>query len=234
MTPWLFFFGNDNFSKARNYAKSQCTTPWIFFLDPDEDIDVNDFSTIFKLIEGSPDAFLFQVFNYLKDGTIAYSDNVRLIRNIPEIYFSNYVHENISESVSKNHLNVGISPISIRHYGYLKSDKIADLKSSNYGKMLKRQIRDYPKNPIGYFHYAFHHFKADHPELALNCLKKCLSLQPTFFLADKELALYYLKLSHGYFSELKDTIPNNHYFYNWSHEVFRRIDYALNCYPESN
>ena len=100
--------------------------------------------------------------------------------------------------------------------------------------MLKRQIRDYPKNPIGYFHYAFHQFRAGQDEYALNNLKKCLKLQSTFFLADKELALYYLKLSHKYFSELKDIIPNNHYFYNWAQEVFRRVDFALNCYPDSN
>lgn len=224
----------DDFSKARNFAKSKCTTPWIFFLDPDEEIDVKDFSIIFKLTEGSSVAYLFQVFNFLKDGTIAYSDNVRLIRNTPEIYFSNYVHENISASVSKNHLDVGISPISIRHFGYLKGDKIAKSKASLYGIMLKRQIRDYPKNPIGYFHYAFHQFRANHDELAVLNLKKCLELQSTFFLADKELALYYLKLSHRYFSDLKDIIPNNHYFYNWAQEVFKRADFTLNCYPDTN
>ena len=224
----------DDFSKARNFAKSKCSTPWIFFLDPDEEIPVSDFCFIFKLIEQHNDAFLFQVFNFLKDGTIAYSDNVRLIRNIPEIYFSNYVHENISKSVSEHHLNVGISPISIKHFGYLKSDKIASVKAAQYGKMLRRQIQDDPKNPIAYFHYAFHYFRAGQDEKAVNCLKKCLELQSTFFLADKELALYFLKLSHQYFSELKDVIPNNHYFYNWSQEVFRRVDFALNCYPDTD
>jgi len=222
-----------DFSKARNFAKSKCTTDWILFLDPDEQIDVRDFPFLYRLLEDSPDAYLFQVFNYLKDGSIAYSDNVRLLRNIPEIYFSNYVHENISKSVSEFHLNVGISPVNIRHYGYLKSDKIANVKSNAYKKMLKRQIRDYPKNPIGYFHYAFHHFKAKHDDLAIKYLKMCLTLQPTFFLADKELALYYLKLSHKYFSELKDIIPSNHYFHAWSQEVFKRIDFAINCFPNN-
>lgn len=222
----------NDFSAARNFAKSKCTTDWILFLDPDEDIEIGDFSTIFKLLEDTPHAYLFHVFNYLKDGSIAYSDNVRLIRNIPEIYFSNYVHENITESVSKNHLYVGISPVSIKHFGYLKSERIFNKKSIQYEKMLKRQIKDFPNNPIGYFHIAFHYFTENREDMAISCLKKCLDLQSTFFLANKELGLHHLKQAFNYFRDLKDTIPSNHYFYKWSQEIFNRINSAVNCFPE--
>ena len=220
-----------DFSAARNFAKKQCSCSWILSLDPDEGLERKDFKVIYKLIEGSADAYLFQVLNFLPDGQTAYSDNVRLIRNIPEIYYSNFVHENITKSVSKNKLLVSISPVFIKHYGFLKEKKIKDIKTTSYLNMLKRQIKANPSDASGYFHMAFHLFDQKKESEALAMLDKCLSLQSTFFLAHKELGLKYLDKAFSHFNELKEIIPDNHYFFQWSHEVANRISYALHCNP---
>ena len=225
------FKWNKDFSAARNFAKKQCSCSWILSLDPDEGLDRSDFHIIYKLIESSSDAFLFQVINYLPDGHSAYSDNVRLIRNIPEIYYSNFVHENITKSVSKNKLLVSVSPIFIKHYGFLKDDKIKAAKTASYLNMLRRQIKANPKDASGYFHLAFHLFDQKKESEAFDMLYKCISLQSTFFLAHKELGLKYLDKALFHFNELKDIIPDNHYFYQWSHEVANRINYSLKCDP---
>jgi len=225
------FNWSKDFSAARNFAKKHCSCSWILSLDPDEGLEHEDFKIIYKLIESSSDAFLFQVVNFLPDGQTAYSDNVRLIRNIPEIYYSNFVHENITKSVSKNKLLVSVSPVFLKHYGFLKDKNIKDRKTNAYLNMLKRQIKANPDDASGYFHLAFHLFDQKKEPEAFDMLYKCLSLQSTFFLAHKELGLKYLDKALHHFNELKEIIPNNHYFFQWSHEVANHINHALQCYP---
>ena len=220
-----------DFSCARNFAKLHCTCNWILSLDPDEEIDLEDFKTIYKLIEETAHGYLFQVINFLPNGQTAYSDNVRLIRNIPEIYYSNLVHENITKSVSKNKLTILTCPVFIKHYGFLKDRAIKAAKNSAYFDMLTRQIKLNPKDANGYFHMAFFFFEKNNETKGFECLQKCIELQPNFFIAHKELALKHLVKSSSYFEQLSNLIPEGHYFNKWAKEVFSRVQHAINCYP---
>jgi len=85
--------------------------------------------------------------------------------------------------------------------------------------MLKKQIKEFPKEPIGYFHLAFHEFEEGHQAAGIKLLKKAASLKPEFFLAHKEIALYYLKEAHKYFSKAAVSIPQGHYYSHWLNKV---------------
>lgn len=226
------FHWTKDFSAARNFAKSKCNTTWIMSMDPDEDIDLQDLKIIYQMIQEDVDAWLFQVMNFQKDNTIIYSDNTRLLRNIPEIYWSFRVHEKISPAVKKHGLTVLPAPFKIKHFGHLKDDSIQDQKTKDYAHMLKKQLRETPDDAAAHFHYAFHEFKKGKEHKGMHLLEKTLQLQPDFFMATKELSLIHLTKAADYFQNLLDTIPHNHYFYPWVQRVHHTVQQALNTKPD--
>ena len=228
-TPNVYsYHWKNDFSAARNFAKSKCTTSWILSMDPDEAIDPKDFLALYQLLEQPVDAWLFQVLNPQKDNTVTYSDNTRLLRNIPELFWSFRVHEKIAPAVRKNHLVVAPAPFTIKHYGYLKDTSFTTKKTKAYRSMLRKDIKEYPKEASTYFHFAFHMLEEGKPKQALEHLKKTLQLQPDFFLASKELGLMYLQKSLEYFKDMAKTVPQNHYFHPWAQQITRAIQNAIN------
>lgn len=221
--PWP-----NSFAEARNFAKSKCSTSWIFTCDPDEDLDVFRFTQIFQMLDAPLHAWLFQIVNFKPDGQVFYSDNVRLLRNIPEIYWTHRVHENITDSVTKNSLKVEMAPFTIKHYGYLKSMDTAARKSKQYGRLLKKDLRKNPDSAIGHFHMAFHHFENGKERAGDDSLQRALKIQPSLFIASKELGLRHLDQALKYLGQAKDTIPENHYFHSWAHRIAAKLQQALN------
>lgn len=220
-----------DFSEAKNFAKSKVKTTWILHMDPDEEIGTADFPPLFKMIEEDVDAWLFQFSNFQKDGSIFYSDMTRLFKNIPQVYWSNMVHENISTAARKHHLTVASAPFKLRHFGYLKDEVFLKRKKIQYALILKRQMRDDPKGHIAYFHYAFHLFRDGHEAKGMKYLLKALDLKPDFFLASKELGLKYLTMANKYLGKTAKIIPKEHYFHQWAQEVNEAVREALNLSP---
>ena len=221
------FTGKFDFSAARNFAKSKCKSDWLLSMDCDEDFKDGDFHKIYDLLEDTPDGYLFQVANFMPDGSVGYSDNVRLIRNLPHIKWDGLVHENVSKSVSSHGGFIALAPINIRHFGYLKPPVTQTKKSDLYYKLLTKQILNDPSDPLGHFHLAFfYREKHNYPDF-IRELKRSLELQPKFFLSQKELGLYYLTESEKYFKDLADTIPEGHFFYEWSKQISVLVSQAL-------
>jgi GT2 family glycosyltransferase len=221
------FRWRDNFAAARNFAKSKCKTAWIMTLDPDEEVRDTDTPTLFKLIEQPVDAFLFRFLNYQQDNTIIYSDNVRLMRNIPEITWGNRCHENITAAAAKNKLTIVPAPFDIRHFGFLKDDATRKRKLRDYGHMLQRQINENPKQAIGYFHQAFHFFEIGKERQGMENLKRTLAIEPKFFLSAKELGLRHLIEAQKYLSLCAEVMPENHYFHKWIAQTAKRVTETL-------
>lgn len=223
------FKWHDNFAAARNFAKSKCTASWILSMDPDEEITRHDMPQIFKLIEQPVDAYLFRVVNFQKDNTIVFSDNVRLFRNIPEIRWAHRCHENISDSTIKHGLTVVPAPFDIKHFGFLKEEDIRERKIKDYGRMLRKQIREEPKRAIGFFHYAFHLFEEGKEIAGIEYLNRALRIEKDFFLAHKELGLHYLKKAQTHLNRCVETIPPTHYFSPWIKRTAQEITNTLNA-----
>jgi GT2 family glycosyltransferase len=217
-----------SFSEARNFAKSKCSCKWIFSMDPDEVILEKDLPILWDMLEENVDCWMFKFLNYQKDNSIVYSDNVRLFRNIPQIYWSWRVHENMAPAITKHKLQVLQSPFNLIHYGFLKEGKHKNRKLIQYGKLLEKQIKEYPNEALGYFHLAFHKFEEGKRDRGMELLKKSASLSKGFFLAHKELGLQYLKISQGYFKQALSTMPELHYYHKWLAELSHDLDQLLN------
>jgi len=87
-TPW-----EDDFSKARNYAKSLCTGDWILSIDADEYLDEDVIPQLKELMLTSKDAIGIQ----LKSGTMKYHVP-RLFRNKPNVFWYGRIHELVNVS----------------------------------------------------------------------------------------------------------------------------------------
>ena len=216
-----------SFAEARNFAKSKCSCRWMMTCDPDEELDVHHFTQIYQMLDAPVHAWLFKIVNFKPDGTVFYSDNVRLVRNIPGVYWTHRVHENITESVQENKLKVEMAPFSIKHYGYLKHSEVGARKAKLYNRLLKKDLREAPECAITHFHAAFMHFEKKHLERGMKSLEHALKLQPDLFIASKELGLRRLDEAVNYLQQAKDTTPANHYFRPWADRIVRTLNTAL-------
>jgi GT2 family glycosyltransferase len=212
----------NNFSYLRNYLKSKISTSWILFLDTDETILHSDFSQLSQMILRDVDGYLFIVWNFQPNGSVIFSDNVRLIKNTDKIYWSHPVHESVSESVRLNHLDIIPSPIPIRHSGFLEDQSIKSKKSKLYLSILRGENANHPSDPSVYFHLAFHYFENNDIQTGLSYLDKCISLDPRFFLAHKELGLRYCNMALDHLKSCLDSIPRGHYYFDY---ISRLYDY---------
>ena len=222
------FTGSFDFSSARNYGKKFMTSSWILSLDCDEKIDHNQFPRLYYLLDQEYDGYLFRVANYMPSGKTGYSDNVRLFRNKPEYFWTGLVHEHISKSISANGGKISIAPCIIRHYGYLKPRSGFAKKTAFYYSLLRKHIRKYKSDPLGYFHLAFYYREKNDWATFSDLLKKSISLDKSFFLAYKELGLYHLSEAIHYFSDFLDHSPDSHFFRPWASEVLRLLHDAQN------
>ena len=218
-------FSND-FSDLRNYLKSQIKTKWILFLDTDEVIEYKDLPHFSQMTLRDVDGYLFIVWNFQPDGSILFSDNVRLVRNIDKIYWNHPIHESISDSVKLNHLDIIPAPIPIRHSGFLKSKDSKKVKSNLYLDILKKELKNNPKDPSVYFHLSFHYFENNNVQQGFDYLKKVVSLDPEFFLAHKELGLRYLDIAIDYLKDCTEIIPREHYYFNFLSRLYEYVSKA--------
>ena len=217
-----------SFADARNFAKSKCSTRWLMTCDPDEDIDPHHFTQLYQMLEAPAHAWIFQIVNFKPDGSVFYSDNVRLVRNIPEIYWTYRVHENITQSVQENNLKAMMAPFKIKHYGYLKAAEIGARKGKQYTRLLKKDLRQFPDSGLLHFHAAFSHFEHGQDEKGLQSLTHALALKPDLFIASKELGLRHLDQAARYLEQAAKSIPTDHYFHSWALHVARRARETLN------
>jgi len=218
-------FKND-FSELRNYLKSKIKSSWIFFLDTDEYLQLHEFSALSLMSLRDVDGFLFLVHNFQPNGDVLISDNVRMIRNIPAVYWTHPIHESVSESVKLNHLEIVPAYIPIKHVGFLKDKYSRDSKSSLYLSILHKDLKKHPQDASIYFHLSFHYLENNDFLSGIKYLQKCISLDPNFFLAHKELALRFIYSGIDYLHQCLDILPREHYFYPFLSRLF---DYVSKC-----
>ncbi len=143
--PWC-----DDFSAARNFCLDQANGTWIFWLDADE-----------ELLKSSAPALMEAT---AQDGVLAYHIlrqdlvdpnrpdrytemwQLRLFRNRPDLRFAGRCHPHFQPSIEsiaeKENLEIGVSTVAIRHYGYIGELKEAKLQRA--ASLLELELEDQP------------------------------------------------------------------------------------------
>lgn len=202
----------DDFSIPRNLVKAKSKSKWILSLDADERISPKDIALLVRMLEKSHiDAWLFQVANLQKNGKASLSENFRMFKNVNHIYWSGYVHETIEDSLHVTGTsNVGRSPFTITHYGYLKGDTIVGAKLDRYLFMNQKSRNANPNDARPWFNEALHWLNDGDRLKGLAMLEKACELSGTYFQAHKECGIEHLRRAFIYMDRANDLLGNEH------------------------
>lgn len=204
-----------HFAEARNFAIEQCTTDYIMFLDPDEELSPAHMSLIDKELLQGEDGYLCDIHNYNKDSegksTILLSQLPRLFKNRPEIRYNDRVHEVTEKAFFEHNLRCVPSRILINHYGFLKTNKAQRAKkNAQYGAKLYQMLEEDPGNYRALHHLAIHLRDTGDKNTAIELLNRSIEAHPNFFLNRWDLALMFVdQIWHVLATLPKAAIPTN-------------------------
>jgi glycosyltransferase involved in cell wall biosynthesis len=213
---------NERFDDMRNQVLSHCTKKWIMVLDTDEDVDPH---MLYAMIDTGEmyHAYLFPVHNYLKSGNVVYTENPRLFRNDPRIRFDGICHETVESSLAKNGMVVKKAYTVLHHYGFMKSDEELHRKLDVYRKLNEKQIKEYPKDPRGYFNLALHYVNEGRDDEAEKLFLQALSLQPTSSLVLTNYGLLLIRKAMKCFGVALENTPEDNPKVKFLQDVIRAL-----------
>lgn len=152
--PWI-----NDFSAARNASLDLATSAWALWIDADEELTPESFSTIREaLIRPQFGGYYVQIINLMDD----VNENnqyvhlpVRIFKNIPEIRFSGKIHEQVLPCFEKHQLvPATLNNVKLIHYGYRPSDMVEKDKVGRSLEMLEREVKENPSDSFQWFNLA--------------------------------------------------------------------------------
>jgi tetratricopeptide (TPR) repeat protein len=217
--PW-----KDDFSAARNHGLEAAQTPWVLWLDADDELPPETVTGLQALAAGEPDrAYTLVVENPTADRPGPLFRQVRLFPRRREIRFTGKIHESLSPSLRAAGLDLVPSPLVIRHLGYRDPGERERKLQRNF--QLLQQERAQGRDDaalwlqLGNSHYQFNRY----PE-ALECYRHIVenpefqSQQPDVFAAAPSLiGTVYLQMNDRTAAETwfkQDTSPGCTAAYN--------------------
>jgi len=199
-----------HFGKARNFAASKLQTEWILFMDADEYFDMEDRYQFMRLLETDFQAFRFHVQNHQPDGNVSHSENFRLYRNIPDLFWTQHVHESLETAITAMGSACKVSTVNfpLHHLGYLRGQDYVQLKLDHYEVLNDLDREADPDDARPYFNNALHYLNDGNNEKAVEYLSKCCALHPTFMQAHRELGLIFMRKAMPLIQQAYDTCPD--------------------------
>lgn len=167
-----------DFSVARNFALQQASTDWILVLDADEVLESIDPETFTALLSDDQiEGYYLRIKNILDSNRPESSDQVvRLFRNIPSYRFEGTIHEQVAPSILRINNGNGLTtaPLTILHFGYLKSRLQAKEKYTRNSEIIKLGLTQTPDNPFLLYCLGLEYYQQDFISEGLDQLSKAL------------------------------------------------------------
>ena len=201
----------DNFAKARNFAKSKLQTRWVLHLDADEFFLQEDLFALLRCLERPVVAYLTGVANHQPDGTATHSESFRLFRNIPDLFYTQLVHESLEDSIRRlNKPRIEKLPVTLHHQGYLRGSGYVQGKLEHYAELNEQQLALDPADPRPFFNLALHYLNDGEREKGIEYLQEAVKRNPAFYQPVKELGLEHLREARGFFEQCERVIADGH------------------------
>ena len=172
----------NDFSKARNYAKSFATNNWILFLDADEIISKKDIEKLFKIAAAFKNfkfkeylAFAINVLNV--EQNIEITTMQRFFYNSKFINYYGIIHEYVvvnSEIANFSALQLNIR---IKHYGYKKSIIKEKEKSKRNIELLEIMLNKDPDNLRWLYYYNIESIGILDDEKLIECIENTINIR---------------------------------------------------------
>jgi GT2 family glycosyltransferase/tetratricopeptide (TPR) repeat protein len=179
-----YFAWCDDFSAARNHAIRQASGEWIFWMDSDDTIDVENGRRLRDLIQ-LPVAretlgFILQVRCPLKSGNnrsdATVVDHVKVFRNLPYLEFEGRVHEQVLPAIRRATGNVEWTDIFVEHSGADYSPEGRKCKHQRDLKLIQLELKDNPNHPFHLFNLGMTYADMNLHAQAVRALEKSIAV----------------------------------------------------------
>lgn len=220
------FEWNESFSDARNYAIERATGDWIFTVDADDRIAVEDWETLHRFLTdpedllGEFDCVVCQVISVdAKMAPASYLMQPRFFRKESQMRYTGAWHNQPTWPDGKK-VNVVRSPFRIFHVGYaaMAPDKYAK-KNQRVLTMGLKYVEEHPKEARGWYNLAV----AYRNEYVLK--KDPEALKKVHESCEKAMSLCTTKQAHTY--------AQSCYIKGMAHWIAREYDEAEQCAAEA-
>jgi len=193
-----FFPWNNDFSSARNESLKYATGEWILVLDADEVLDVNDHTSIRKLIAAKDaDAYSLVQRTYLKRSACAdwisletktelargchgyiTSRLVRFFRNNEHVCFKGRVHEQVEIDLLSQNKVIVTTGIPIHHYGNILGPDSLRKKQELYLRIGYDKLKDQPLDHNTLCELGVVHLELGQEKEAEEVLRRAYEISP--------------------------------------------------------
>jgi len=170
------------YAQQKMIAQYNCTGDWAFYLEGDEVVDEKNLPSILSIMRKNlnnyeVEALAFDYLHFygspkwLANSPAWYRQECRIIRNTIRTWDPDSLYFMVMENNKKGRYPKAISThIPIYHYGHVRKIEYMNKKLSQVGKYwghTHKAAKEYKIDPL-----ALAPFKADHPKIIQNWLKK--------------------------------------------------------------
>lgn len=170
----------NDFARARNFALSHCSLPWVLYLDADERLFPEYHRKVLDAVRrNKADAFYVKVLSPVSErmGNVPHEQAYpRLFRKMPGVQFEGKIHEQISPSLIRQQAKFAHLDVTILHLGYNLDEEAIQKKIERNLSYLREQLREEPDNPYVYFQLGQTLILNRQPEEGRQHLHKALAL----------------------------------------------------------
>lgn len=134
----------DDFAKARNQWKLHTDADWIFWLDADDEIDLDTALKVVDWAREQTESVVGGFFRYVYPNDF-YVEHIRLYRN--GVPWRQRIHEYLDFQGVKG--TIEVTGLTVNHTGYPTNDPVAlEKRSQRNNKLLREELKDSPKNAL--------------------------------------------------------------------------------------
>lgn len=174
-----FFAWTGDFSEARNACHPYVRCDWILALDADERVSAGSRTALRAIMEEGGDlhrVVVPKIRNYTRDGRFM-SDGFsgRLYRNLPEMYWSGRVHEEVGVHLVDISLDYRLDLV-LDHYGADPEVIKEKAKDERNIELLEKRLEERPDDLMTYFYLASQHWIAHRFEEATEAFERVVEL----------------------------------------------------------
>ena len=107
------------------------------------------------------------------------TENCRLFRRRPDIYFSGRVHELVEPQIISSGLDIGLASFFIHHFGHLERNARQIDKGIYYRDLLRIKVEEEPNDARAWTQLGLQEYESFRDkQKALYCLQHALNLEP--------------------------------------------------------
>ncbi len=166
----------DDFAKARNVGLDLVRTPWVLVIDADEELISDDIPILTQAVKTPiADAYNVRIVSVMdRAQDISESYVLRLFRAHPQVRFEGRVHEQVFQSLGRQHM--GVAPLNLRllHKGYLNAVMTNRDKTNRNRALLEKHVQENPNDGYMLWQLALTHMAAGDFRSGLSSVRRAL------------------------------------------------------------